>query len=99
MIVPDDELPLLRPEQIARLEAIIKYRFRDHDNAFLCEALQIIAPSQTRITRINGRKFTGDNQKLAIIGDAVMAVVVAEYWFSDKNSIRGLFLYPAFSCQ
>ncbi|CAD0096693.1 unnamed protein product, partial [Aureobasidium vineae] len=83
-------LPKLKAEQIARVEGIIKYRFQDHENAYLWEALQMVAPSQRSVTSINGRVFTGNNHKLAIIGDAVMAIVIAEYWFSHKYSVLGL---------
>ncbi|KAH0335143.1 hypothetical protein KCU81_g9184, partial [Aureobasidium melanogenum] len=83
------EVPVLKSDQVDRVERIIKYRFQDHENAYLWEALQYVAPSQPSVTSINGRFFTSNNLKLAIIGDVVMAVAVAEYWFSMKDSVAG----------
>lgn len=80
---------MLKSDQVDRVERIIKYRFQDHENAYLWEALQYVAPSQPSVTSINGRFFTGNDLKLAIIGDVVMAVAVAEYWFSMKDSVPG----------
>ncbi|KAG9586215.1 hypothetical protein KCU77_g9215, partial [Aureobasidium melanogenum] len=89
MVTLVGEVPVLKAEQIDRVERIINYRFRDHENAYLWEALQYVAPSQPSVTSINGRFFTGNNLKLAIMGDVVMAVAVAEYWFSMKDSVPG----------
>ncbi|KAG9584917.1 hypothetical protein KCU77_g12007, partial [Aureobasidium melanogenum] len=89
MATSGGEVPVVKAEQIDRVERIINYRFQDHENAYLWEALQYMAPSQPSVTSINGRFFTGNNLKLAIIGDVVMAVAVAEYWFSITNSVPG----------
>ncbi|KAH0360882.1 hypothetical protein KCU65_g9081, partial [Aureobasidium melanogenum] len=89
MATPGGKVPVLKADQIDRVERIINYRFQDHENAYLWEALQYVAPSQPSVTSINGRFFTGNNLKLAIIGDVVMAVAVAEYWFSIKDSVPG----------
>ncbi|KAG9667354.1 hypothetical protein KCU99_g8977, partial [Aureobasidium melanogenum] len=89
MATLDGAVPVLKAEQIDRVERIINYHFQDHENAYLWEALQYMAPSQPSVTSINGRFFTGNNLKLAIIGDVVMAVAVAEYWFSIKDSVPG----------
>lgn len=94
MATLDGAVPVLKAEQIDRVERIINYHFQDHENAYLWEALQYMAPSQPSVTSINGRFFTGNNLKLAIIGDVVMAVAVAEYWFSIKDSVPGQSDYP-----
>jgi hypothetical protein len=86
MSPPDAEVTSLKLEQISRVESIIDYRFEKTERAYLWEALQVITPDRASVV---GRSVKGGNKKLAIIGDAIMAVVLAEYWFSKKNSISG----------
>jgi hypothetical protein len=86
MPTPDAELPLLKLEQIVRVESIIDYTFQKTERAYLWEALQVITPDRASVV---GRSLKGGNKKLAIIGDAIMAVVLAEYWFSNNDSISG----------
>jgi hypothetical protein len=78
------QVPLLRPEQVSRIESILDYKFQKPEKAFLWEALQVITPI---LTYVAGRYVKGGNKKPAIIGDSVMHTVLAEYWISDKDSI------------
>jgi len=78
--------PVLRTEQISRIEGIIDYKFQKSERAYLWEALQVITPVMTHVA---GRYVKEGNKKLAIIGDAVMANTLAEYWYSNDNSILG----------
>ncbi|CAD0097549.1 unnamed protein product [Aureobasidium mustum] len=75
---------MLKQKQINRIEVIIDYQFQNTEKAFLWEALQMTTPTQPSF---DGRSTKGGNKKFAILGDAVMAVVVAEHWFSKKDSL------------
>lgn len=80
------QVPILRPEQITRIEDIINYKFQKHGEAYLWEALQVISPV---LGYCAGRFVKAGNKKLAIMGDAAMSLVLAEYWFGDRLSILG----------
>lgn len=99
MAISGGKIPTLKADQINRVKSIINYHFQDHASAYLWEALQTMAPCQPVITSINGRHFTGNNLKLAIIGDVVMAVAIAEYWFSQKDSVPGQSKCPMSFCM
>lgn len=70
-------------KQLNQVETIIDYRFSKPDKAYLKEALRTFKDDQSPVA---GHRAKDGNRKLAIIGDAIMAVVVAEYWYSDKDS-------------
>jgi dsRNA-specific ribonuclease len=96
MSTANAQVPLLRPGKVSRIESIIDYTFQKPEKAFLWEALQVITPTQTYVA---GRYVKEANKKLAIIGDAIMAVVLAEYSFAGMDSLSSesiLFLYMFF---
>ncbi|THV98023.1 hypothetical protein D6D27_01789 [Aureobasidium pullulans] len=76
-------LAMEQSKQLNQVETIIAYRFSKPDKAYLKEALRTFKDDQSPVA---GHRAKDGNRKLAIIGDAIMAVVVAEYWYSDKDS-------------
>ena len=66
------------------VQDIIGYRFRER--LILWEAMQA-AGSNVRVA--GGRKFVDGNKRLAVIGDTVLQLVLAEKWYSGVTS-RGI---------
>ncbi|KAH7092615.1 ribonuclease III domain-containing protein [Paraphoma chrysanthemicola] len=70
-------------EKIAKVEEIIGYSFTDK---LLCaEALQTAGAPNNRLT-VNGTLHAvNKNDRLAILGDSVMTVVLCEFWYGYQN--------------
>ena len=75
-----------RDQKLAHAEAIIHHHFTNQN--LLWEALQISGSGESRI---GGRDTSKGNQNLAILGNLVMAVVVADDWIEsgqDKGRLN-----------
>jgi ribonuclease-3 len=72
--------------KIARVEEIIGYTFTD--KVLCAEALQTAGFPQDRLTITGTIHLIRTNSRIAVLGDAVMALVLCEVWFPYRNNQR-----------
>jgi hypothetical protein len=71
--------------KLERAEDIIAYHPKKPEEYYLWEALQVAGSGQNRI---NGRSAYDGNKRLAIVGDAAMALALTRPWY-EKNDTLG----------
>ena len=69
---------------ILHAEAIIDYRF--NDESLLWEALQSMGSGASQI---RNREMSEGNKRLAVVGDAILRLVVVEEWYRTAG-LRGV---------
>ena len=66
------------------VQNIIEYRFKEQ--LILWEAMQAAG---SNVRSAGDRKFLDGNKRLAVIGDTVLQLVLAEKWYSG-GTVRGI---------
>lgn len=69
------------------VEAIIGYNF--NDPLILWEALQAASSS---VSRAGTRRFPDGNKRLAVLGDAILKLVLVGEWYGSPD-VRGLLAF------
>jgi ribonuclease-3 len=70
-----------------RAQAIIAYHPKKSEAYYLWEALQVAGSGQNRIS---GRSMYDGNKRLAILGDAAMALALARPWYGNDDTLGSL---------
>ena len=70
--------------KLERAEAIVGYCPQKPQDYYIWEALQVAGSGQSRIS---GRSTFDGNKRLAIVGDAAMALALARPWYEKDEAL------------
>jgi hypothetical protein len=73
--------------KLERAEDIIAYHPKKSEEFYSWEALQVAGSGQIRI---NGRSAYDGNKRLAIVGDAAMALALTRPWYEKNDTLGSL---------
>ncbi|KAL9580523.1 MAG: hypothetical protein Q9212_004445 [Teloschistes hypoglaucus] len=71
-------------DRVQRLQDIIGYSFEDPSIAF-----EAVSAAGAAITSVGARRFPNGNKRLAVLGDTVLQLALAEGWYDGDEARVG----------